>query len=429
MDASQDLLPDTVGNFKRRNSDDQGTLGALPTEQDLTDALVYLHVISKSDTLAGISIKYNCPVAVIRKSNRMWPNDTVQTRKSIVLPVDACGVKGRPVPAPIEEPEEDLLLGGTEIISSETTPGATNTTSHQANGIHNRESSLSSISTSVFRPQSSTTSQTDAEPPWKHDSWSLLPSDTKPTEIVRLPRQALGFFPRARRKSLPYSDEPTPSPSIDLTRPPSVGAQSPRASLTLLRTRPSRSVSSASNTSNARTNSAFLQGPGGVGTMGRNVRAPGPAQDGLNKHFAQYLPSVAPPPNQSVYTPWNPGLYEGTNSAVSTPGVANAQGFEFEQIPGAIEGWMRKVATKAATALQEGAQAGASKGAGAKALGVGSGMGDLIELTDAFAIGEEEEADLSSALIPEAQPDSLVGLPGTEGVRERNKGRRDDKED
>jgi hypothetical protein len=122
LNATEHLLPDSVGRIKRRNSDERLSASAPPCENDDRDALVYIHKVRPHDTLAGLSIRYNCDQAILRKSNRMWPNDSVQTKQTIVLPVDACGVKGRPARGPDALPEEDLLLGDYGDDSNRNTP-------------------------------------------------------------------------------------------------------------------------------------------------------------------------------------------------------------------------------------------------------------------------------------------------------------------
>jgi hypothetical protein len=185
------------------------------------------------------------------------------------------------------------------------------------------------------------------EQPWKHDSWVLLPNDKRPTQLGRMPRRALGFFPPARRKSIAYSDASTPRASVDLPR--SSTSTNP---VTISPARPARprtssnlsSVSTHSRQRNASGNGWGLHGPGGVGTLGRNVRSPGPAQDGLNKKFAQYLPNMAPPPGQEYFTPWAASLLDQDSgvshqyggSGAITP--LNGTGVDLQEIGGAIEG-------------------------------------------------------------------------------------------
>ena len=92
--------------------------------------------------------------------------------------------------------------------------------------------------------------------------------------------------------------------------------------------------------------------------MKRNVRFPGPAQDGLNKMFAKHLPDVAPPRNQvDLYMPEVPHYTdeEGSTPAGSgyvTPSLIenrNAHSanmnLNLENVGGAIEGWMRRLAS------------------------------------------------------------------------------------
>jgi hypothetical protein len=129
--------------------------------------------------------------------------------------------------------------------------------------------------------------------------------------------------------------------------------------------------------------------------MNRNVRSPGPAQDGLNKKFAQYLPNMAPPPGQEYFTPWAPSLLDATSSQHGSGAVTPLSGGEinFQELGGAIEGWVRKVGTQAQKLLSEPGTPGQGKRSAVPVLGaVGGDLGDLIELRDdAFEIGDGED--------------------------------------
>ena len=319
-------------------SEDRVSISAPPADCEDRDALVYLHHVQPNDTLAGVTIKYHCQPAVFRKANRLWPNDSIQIKKTVFLPVDACGVKGLKMPEPAES--LDLLSDGSndDAMSTPTTsrPGWGDSTRN----VKAEETPLSSVQTSP----SISVSNCD-EPPWKHDSWVKIGGHPVPVEIARLPRKTLGFFPPSRRKSISYSELNTPTSSLDLPRN-SYNDVSPR------RQRQSRSSSGSYFAQQ-------LQGPGGVGTLGKEARSPGPAQDGLNKLFAAHLPNVAPRAS-----------FESVTSNSST-GIEN--------VGGAIEGWVRKFATRAAASVQS------------PKLGGRSGVGDLIELTDAFELEEAEE--------------------------------------
>ena len=445
-----------AGDYKRRVSDDRGdgimsssSSSVPPPAADERDALVYLHQVQASDTLAGISIKYNCPAAIVRKANRMWPNDSVQIRKIMMIPVDACALKGRKVSGPtsgvdaggrktfMEEDggdEEDVTdsMNGNIVIPSDTI---------STTAVNQKTDPFlpTSDTCHLHRPTSSSVSSqaSNTDPPWRHDSWVLLPNSAAPTQIARLPRRTLGFFPPARRKSITFSDTSgvTPRASFDIqssnfspgTPPPpplppsnhlfaSVTAAAAHTATANTNTDyfartsagtvfPSIRNRSHSNTSSstsavaaaaaspsrpATTNttrppSYALRGPGGVGTLGKSVRAPGPAQDGLNKIFGPHLPNLAPPPN-SQFVPWvteETGAPNDTNAAAAATASSmygSSPAFDIENVGGAIEGWMRKMATHAsraaASALAEPKSTPtAANNSGFASLGVLGGLG------------------------------------------------------
>ncbi|MCJ1227446.1 hypothetical protein MMC12_004101 [Toensbergia leucococca] len=353
---------DASGQFKRRNSDDRGSASAPPSDLEDRDALVYLHRVRASDTLAGVLIKYCCQPAAFRKANRLWPNDSIQVRKTVILPIDACGVKGRKVP----EPTISIDLLGEECIDDtmETPTNAQHAWGNLSDSLEAKETPLSSIPTSP----SISVSNFD-ESPWKHESWIILDGHPDAVEIVRLPCNTLGFFPPTRRKSLSYSDLDTPPASLDLPRS------------TNQDTSPRRVKSRSSSGSFF---ARQMQGPGGVGTLGKEVHSPGPAQDRLNKLFAAHLPNVAPRASLE------------SSTSTSSTGIEN--------MGGAIEGWVRKFATRAAATLQSNDSRDRS------------GIGDLIELSDAFELGGDQRND---------EEGSSRAQTGTEssGIRQQGSGK------
>lgn len=381
---------DTLGKFKRRLSDDYASMSAPPGEHEDRDAMVYVHHVKRDDTLAGITIKYNCSANVLRKANRMWPNDTVQTRQTIILPMDACGAKGKPVSAP---EAVDLLSTDSDALAAGQAEEVATLDLQATNGdAFNRNRTNSASTNASRRPSSSVAaSSLDTEPPWHHDSWVLLPGAEKPTEVARLSRRALGYFPPARRKSNCYSDFNTPSTSLDLTRETSndFSATSPLHQDAPQRPSRTRRPSNANNGYFP----SYLAGPGGVGTMNRNVKTPGPAQDGLNKMFAKHLPDVAPPrTQQSLLTPEMPTYTDDPTpvaSGATTPNLG--KNVNLENVGGAIESWMRRMATNAKKSMEPGERGKAARASvGTPGKGAG-GIGDLIEMTDEFEIGGDEE--------------------------------------
>ncbi|MCJ1421374.1 hypothetical protein MMC32_007737 [Xylographa parallela] len=355
LSANGHTLSDSTGNYKRRKSEDRESFSAPPSADHDREALVFLHRVQPSDTLVGVAIKYNCPVAVLRKANRLWANDAIQIRHTIYLPVDSCGVRGRKIPEPTAT--LDLLPEKSSSID-EFAPQHTPTTTRQHfDSLHDPQCSpLFSHATS---PSTSTTNLGTDDPLWKHDSWVLIDPSPIAVEIARLPRRSLGFFPTSRRISITYSDTEIPSLSFDVAR-------SQNTTLTPARHSSPRRHNSPGRMNKSRSPSityfaSTLSGPGGVGTLGKEVRSPGPAQDKLNQLFAPHLPNVAP--------------------RTSFESVASTSSTGIENVGGAIEGWMRKMATKAAAAVQT------------PPLG-GSGAGDLIELVEGWELdGGNGDAD------------------------------------
>lgn len=447
--ANGQVYPDIGGNFKRRTSDDASASGSVDaTAEEEGDALVYVHHVQVADTMAGVALRYNCEVPVIRKANRMWPNDHIQVQKTIVLPVDACGVKGKLCDAPNAaqvEKEEDLLGDDTEALSmyeGVISPFSSTTSNNQPSRSSQEPSSTESQNASP------SVNSTNAEvPPWKHDSWVLLPGFSTPIEIARLPRRHLGFFPRARRKSNTYSDlgTNTPKTSLDFSRTASSPASTSKVAAsprTSVNTNRSSLAPPSSSSSRRRSNSqpfvSLLHGPGGVGTLDRTAMVPGPAQDPLNRILGPHLPNVEPPAYQTVYTPWLTPAEGDLDELISVNnyrrrgvGVEGWAGMEWQDVGGAIENWIRRTAKKAATAL-ESSSSGATKDKGAAAVGAGSGLGDLIELVDSFeAVDEGQEESGQGNLLYMGlggsscmgSSGSAVGSEGRDGVRGRSMGR------
>ncbi|PWN97475.1 hypothetical protein FA09DRAFT_361278 [Tilletiopsis washingtonensis] len=52
--------------------------------------LVLQHAVGPSDTLAAIALRYGVEERLVRASNGLWPGDSVQARRVILLPLEAC---------------------------------------------------------------------------------------------------------------------------------------------------------------------------------------------------------------------------------------------------------------------------------------------------------------------------------------------------
>ena len=297
-DEDLNVQKDTNGNYKRRTSVEEPRPGE---QQDgCEDALVYVHHVEPQDTLAGVILRYNCQPSVFRTANRFWPNDSIQTRKVVVVPVDACTIKGRPC----EPPSSDSSNQGVDLLAStpdmEDPPPVTN-------GFTWPRTSSTKIGTSAERLESE-------DEPWQHVRWVLIDSSpsAKPVEIASMSRKALGYFPPRRRKSqATLSSVSTPRTSSDLPRfsqtpnDPTGSPSSPASRRTsTLGRRPSQPtnggyfpppITSSTRTRRESVGEAagrlgWMRGPGGVGTFGKNVRMPGPANDGLNSWAKKHIP-------------------------------------------------------------------------------------------------------------------------------------------
>ncbi|KAK5056099.1 hypothetical protein LTR84_012652 [Exophiala bonariae] len=366
--ASAAEAQDSSGRFKRRDSDaDLSTSKSTDSNQD---ALVYMHKIQKGDTLPGVIIKYNCQAEAFRKLNRFWPNDNIQTRTHVLVPVDACSARGRKVDSPYLSP--DLFDSGFAQANKD---------SSSINGTSPTRTANPTISSTLTSEPLTLITSLSEEVEFKHDSWVMLPSFKDAIEVLRVPRRALGYFPRARRKSntalTAISATSTPRTSFDMLRHPPTHAAQTSASLGSSPVRrpglPTR-MSSARQRSSSVTNSGnsfmdALRGPGGVGTLSglrTEVSRPGPAEDPLNKKFANYLPDLLPPeamPRTGFSL--RPSARSTPRASTDSVRSTRSNSANMGDVGVAIEGWVRKMA-------------------GTKSLrdrhGAAPKMGDLIEL-------------------------------------------------
>lgn len=141
--------PPDRARYKRTTSPDPNEVpAAAAADEDEQSTLVYVHTVRPTDTIEGISLTYHIPRDTLRRANGMWAQDGVQSRKTLLLPVDNCGVKGATLPV-----DEQAQQG--EVAE---------------------------------------------ERPYTHHSYVSLPH-IGTVEIARLPRKKLSHFPPRRRRS------------------------------------------------------------------------------------------------------------------------------------------------------------------------------------------------------------------------------------
>lgn len=361
--ADSDPIANRALPHKRRDSGDASHQAFRPEHDE--DALAYVHKVQPTDTITGVTIKYGCQAAVFRKANGFWPNDNIQSRNTVLLPVDACSVKGRPVPKrPVDLLSHDNEDSRDSSIVPVTSPTYHDFTEQEAPAI---------------------ISGADANYAWRHESWVHMDGFPKPVQIGRVPRRALGFFPRTRRKSTSYSDAEPPDLYRETITPPSpTGSPPPPSSLGMVpRSRPNRdqpkpkSIQPTRPQHRRQRSSLQLSGTG-VGTLDPTSTGPGPALDGFTRFIAQHMPNLAPPQPSD-------GFRDASFESAST-GTSNAS-TGLENIGGAFEGWVRKVATRAKAGINELQQGSPNQRNAGRGRSMWR-MDDLIELDDGMVDGQ-----------------------------------------
>lgn len=395
---------DVTGKYKRRTSDD---LSASAIQQEATeDQLVYIHHVQPTNTYAGIVLKYRCREDAFRRTNGLWSRD-IQWRKWLALPVDFCEVRGRACEPPfhLNKGNIDHLAPTPEPLSNQTRAGpATDSALSQGDFF------------SLSRTNSSKqTAETDdaTEKPWTHVRWCSLDSFHQPVEIARISKKTIGYFPPRRKKSVQtVSSLSTPRHSLDasvtagyLADSPDRGSAAPSSRRpSTLSSRPGKlgTPGSPSTSSRSRVDSAgtdnrptWMRRPGGVGSMGRNARAPGPEQDIFNtwatRHLPgiavnEYLPSISVMGSETAHLGFDRQQESEAAAIVESPfddgqdlTSTSRQGSGLDRAAAQVETWLRGAFMKRPGTPQ---RRGAGNGCGGRDPGRANDP-DLIELTDA----------------------------------------------
>jgi hypothetical protein len=152
---------------------------------------VYLHHVRKTDTMPLILLAYEISAAVLKKANRLWATDSIQSREKLYLPVHECGVKAQSCPSP---PRSNIMFKkDTQIGLDE------RTNAHGDNG--------------EWPPR-----LRDQEHSQDHDfeddtqgEWVTIPGIGH-IQIISLPAHRLSYFPTQRRGTMERS---TSLPTLD----------------------------------------------------------------------------------------------------------------------------------------------------------------------------------------------------------------------
>ncbi|KAI2781938.1 Arv1-like family-domain-containing protein [Daldinia loculata] len=349
---------DVAGKYKRRNSDETAQGAAEVVEEQL----VYLHHVQPTDTYAGIVLRYRCQEHAFRKTNGLWSRDNIQVRKHLMIPVDACELKGRPCDPPSQYSQKVDLLATTPMTVDLRSPITSPPQSRQTHD---------SYFDSISGKSAGFPTQGDEELPWTHVRWVKLDFFQEPVEIVRVSRKSMGYFPPRRKKSVhTVSTFSTPRHSLDLSkavtntsevfespaqlssrRQSSISARPAAASLGA----PSPARSRVTSLGEADSVPAWMRRPGGVGSMGRSVKAPGPAKDYLNTWVNKTLPGLGIDSMPSMSVMGSETAHFGFNKAAEeTAGIVESpfeegreatspsrNGMGLENAAASIESWLR----------------------------------------------------------------------------------------
>lgn len=164
-----------------------------------------------------------------------------------------------------------------------------------------------------------------------------------------------------------------------------------------------------------------MRRPGGVGTFGKNVRMPGPANDGLNTWAKKHIPGLAIDglPSTSILAAESarlgfggeelgrivegPATVGGSGTITPSLGQGNgSSGLGLENAAAAIEGWVRRLAIKPGTPKL-------------KARNIVSADGtDLIELLDGTGSDDGRGFELNPGSVRSGTP--VGGASGREDL-------------
>jgi hypothetical protein len=145
---------------------------------------VYLHHVRKTDTMPLILLAYEISAMVLKKANRMWATDSIQSRKKLYLPVDECNVKSEPCSRP-QTPNESHH-DKTERVEM-----------HGVNG--------------DWPPRLPQETPPPTEEVPEAESWVSIPA-IGPIQIISLPAHKLSYFPTQQLNGMERS---TSLPTLD----------------------------------------------------------------------------------------------------------------------------------------------------------------------------------------------------------------------
>ncbi|KAJ1969980.1 hypothetical protein IWQ62_000257 [Dispira parvispora] len=161
-----------------------------PTPAQVGSIRVIIHPVQKTDTLAGVCLKYGIRPAALRKANKLWATDSIHLRDQLYIPVHQCDSREvhlyNTVMMNVESPfyrSDDVTSTQGQSVTSRTSCDSSPSTA--SNGIsHTRRDSWVSL-------PASPTSIGSEQPP---RSSTAQPAVTAPLDIRSVPVNCLKYF-------------------------------------------------------------------------------------------------------------------------------------------------------------------------------------------------------------------------------------------
>lgn len=173
--------------------------GELDIAADLPKVRVYLHQVRKTDTMPLILLAYEISATALKKANRLWSTDSIQSRKELYLPVDECGVKAEQCPP--------LNIENTKVdnVQTEDPPELSGFVRGQDVGwpLQLEDSGVESSSDEA-----------------QEQEWVSIPGIGR-IQVISIPPHKLSYFPTIRRNTMERSSSlPTLESLAIQDRPP-----------------------------------------------------------------------------------------------------------------------------------------------------------------------------------------------------------------
>lgn len=170
-----------------------------------SDIEVYVHRVSRSDTLPRVVLQYRIPVAVLRRANRMYASDPIHFRDTLLLPVSACAIQ----PQALHQP--DLCL--VDTVTGSTSVATTAVPSRTSSPVDLRERNHPSTYGTNGRTPSPTrygkvvkASKKDKAVVGLDITRQVVVDGVGMVDVARVPAATLSYFPPSKHKSNGYSD-------------------------------------------------------------------------------------------------------------------------------------------------------------------------------------------------------------------------------